>query len=117
MGEEKAPEGDAAEERTGVVALAAAAVLAGAWAGLVVALFRLALRLADRWRGRLVAASHALPGPLGLLLVAGGACACVSAAAWLVRRYSPLASGSASPRSKRRFAARCGSCRWRASSW
>ena len=77
--------------------LAVAAVLAGAWAGLIVTAFRLALKLAEGWRHRLFAAAHTLPGPVGLLLVAAGVCACVTAAAWMVRRYSPMAAGSGIP--------------------
>ncbi len=95
MGED--PERDAADERAGVGWLAVAAVIAGAWAGLVVALFRLALQLVDGWRDRLAAASHTLPGPIGLLVVAGSVCACAAGAAWLVRRFSPLATGSGIP--------------------
>jgi chloride channel protein, CIC family len=92
-----AAERHAAESRAGVLGLAVAAVVAGAWVGLVVAMFRLSLRFVDAWRDRLVAVSHALPGPVGLPLVVGSTCACVSAAAWMVRRYSPLATGSGIP--------------------
>ncbi len=91
------PERDAADERAGVLGLAGTAVVVGAWAGLVVSLVPTRAAPRDRWRDRLVAASHTLPGSLGLMLVAGGVCACVTAAAWLVRRYSPLASGSGIP--------------------
>jgi CIC family chloride channel protein len=85
------------DEQTGVLGLAAAAVAVGVWAGLVVAAFRLALRFADTERDRLVAVAHALPAVLGVVLVAGGVSACVTAAAWIVRRYSPFAAGSGIP--------------------
>jgi chloride channel protein, CIC family len=93
----RSPKARPPDEQTGVLGLAAAAVAVGAWAGLVVAAFRLALRFADTERDRLVAAAHALPAVLGVVLVAGGVSACVTAAAWIVRRYSPFAAGSGIP--------------------
>jgi CIC family chloride channel protein len=93
----RSPEARPPDEQTGVLGLAAAAVAVGAWAGLVVAAFRLALRFADAERDRLVAAAHALPAVLGVILVAGGVSACVAAAAWIVHRYSPFAAGSGIP--------------------
>ncbi len=91
------PERIAADERTGVFGLAMGAIAAGAWAGLLVSAFRLALRFADRWREHVVDATHHLPAAIGLLLVAGGVTACVTVAAWVVRRYSPFATGSGIP--------------------
>ena len=80
----------------GLLALAALALLAGAGTGLIVAVFRLALAEADRWRGALIAAAHHRP-LFGFVLVVAGAGAAVALAAWLVRRFSPYASGSGIP--------------------
>src|ERR1700752_3916790 len=77
-------------------ALALLAPLVGAAAGLVGALFRLCLTQADRWRDALVAWAHGWEF-LGFLLVCAGCAAAVAAAAWLVRRVSPHASGSGIP--------------------
>jgi CIC family chloride channel protein len=77
-------------------ALALASLLAGAAAGLLAALFRLALDRADEFRDRLIGRAHALP-VLGFLLVLAAGAAAVAAAAWLVRRLSPEASGSGIP--------------------
>ena len=78
------------------MALAALALIAGAGSGLIVAVFRLALAQADRWRGALIAYAHHQP-LLGFVLVVAGAAAAVALAAWLVRRFSPYASGSGIP--------------------
>ncbi|HEY3910011.1 MAG TPA: ClC family H(+)/Cl(-) exchange transporter [Stellaceae bacterium] len=86
----------AAEAEGSLVALAVLAPLAGAGAGLVVAVFRLALDQADRWRGVLIALAHA-HGFAGFVAVTAGCAACVAAAAWLVHRWSPYASGSGIP--------------------
>ncbi len=69
---------------------------AGAGTGLVVAMFRLALAAADRWRGELIARAHQ-HHLAGLVLVVAGCAAAVALAAWLVRRFSPYASGSGIP--------------------
>jgi chloride channel protein, CIC family len=79
-----------------LVALAALSLLAGAGSGLIVAIFRLALARVDDWRGALIARAHQQPliGPVAVLL---GCAASVALAAWLVRRFSPFASGSGIP--------------------
>jgi chloride channel protein, CIC family len=79
-----------------LVALAALSLVAGAGSGLIVAIFRLALARADDWRGALIARAHQQPliGPVAVLL---GCAASVALAAWLVRRFSPYASGSGIP--------------------
>lgn len=77
--------------------LALLAPMAGAGAGLVVAMFRLTLDAADALRARLVSEA-ALQGPMagvGLVLLAG---AMVALAAYLVRRFCPEAAGSGIPR-------------------
>jgi len=85
------------EEKPGsLLALALLALIAGGAAGLICAAFRLALEEADRLRDRGIALAHD-GGFAGFLLVVGGAGLAVAAAAWLVRRFSPYASGSGIP--------------------
>ncbi|MFZ3238182.1 MAG: H(+)/Cl(-) exchange transporter ClcA [Stellaceae bacterium] len=79
-----------------LLTLAVLALVAGAGSGLVVAIFRLALDQADRWRSELIARAHHQP-LAGFALVVAGAAAAVALAAWLVRRFSPYASGSGIP--------------------
>ena len=79
-----------------LLALALLAPLAGAGAGLIVAMFRLALAAADRWRDTLIGRAHQ-QGLAGFVLVTAGCAAAVACAAWLVRRFSPYASGSGIP--------------------
>ncbi len=76
--------------------LAALALIAGAGSGLIVAIFRLALAQADRWRDSLIARAHHQP-LVGFALVVAGCAVSVALAAWLVRRFSPYASGSGIP--------------------
>jgi chloride channel protein, CIC family len=87
---------EAAEDKGGLPALAALALIAGAGSGLIVAIFRLALTQADRWRNELIAHAHHQP-LVGFVLVVAGSAAAVALAAWLVRRFSPYASGSGIP--------------------
>jgi CIC family chloride channel protein len=79
-----------------LLVLAVLAPIAGAASGLVGALFRLTLVEADRVRGVLIASAQQR-GFAGLLMVMGGCAAAVAVAAWLVRRFSPYASGSGIP--------------------
>jgi CIC family chloride channel protein len=76
--------------------LATLALMVGAVAGLVCALFRLALQRADVFRAAVIdwAHSHSIAG---FILLVGGCASAAVAAAWLVRRYSPHASGSGIP--------------------
>ena len=76
--------------------LAALSLVAGAGSGLIVAIFRLTLAWADDWRGALIARAHQQP-VIGLVSVLLGCAASVALAAWLVRRFSPYASGSGIP--------------------
>ena len=76
--------------------LAILSPVAGAASGLVGAIFRLTLEKADRVRDAVIAAGHDR-GSAGFLLVCGGAAAAAALAAWLVRRFSPYASGSGIP--------------------
>jgi chloride channel protein, CIC family len=89
--------GDLDAERGGsLLVLALLAPLVGAGAGLIGAAFRLALIQADRLRNALIAWTHG--GHLtGLVLVTVIGAAAAAFAAWLVRRFSPEASGSGIP--------------------
>jgi chloride channel protein, CIC family len=90
------PRAEAAPDEGGLLALAALALIAGAGSGLIVAVFRLALTQADRWRSELIGHAHRQP-LVGFVLVVAGCAAAVALAAWLVRRFSPYASGSGIP--------------------
>jgi CIC family chloride channel protein len=83
-------------EREGLFALALISLAAGAAAGFVGALFRLALAHADGLRDRASALAQA-QGASGLLVFAGAAALCTAFAAWLVLRFAPVASGSGIP--------------------
>ncbi|MGA8157545.1 MAG: H(+)/Cl(-) exchange transporter ClcA [Rhodoplanes sp.] len=84
------------EKEGSLLALAALALVVGAAAGLVGALFRLTLARADELRNILIvwAHGHAALGFLVLVITCGSA---TCFAAWLVRRFSPQASGSGIP--------------------
>ena len=94
------PEQDTAvDAESGAKSLLPVALLGpvvGAAAGMVGAIFRLSLRQADRVRDTMIAAAHGY-GLAGFLLVLTVCAAATALAAWLVRRYSPHASGSGIP--------------------
>lgn len=76
--------------------LATLAIVSGASTGAMVAVFRLTLAGANRWRNVLIAQAHRLELG-GFLLVVAGCAAAAMTAAWLVRRFSTYASGSGVP--------------------
>ena len=78
------------------MALALLALVAGALAGLVGAIFRLSLEQADRLRNSLIGRAHGWE-VLGFLFILAVCAAATALAAWLVRRFSPHASGSGIP--------------------
>jgi len=86
----------AAEGHGSLLVLALLALIVGAAAGLVGAIFRLTLEQADRLRDSLVAWAHG-EKLLGFLFVVATCAAAALIAAWLVRRFSPHASGSGIP--------------------
>ncbi len=85
-----------ADERRSLLKLALVALAVGAMTGVAGAIFRIALARADRVRDATIAWAHdhAAGGFVTVVL----ACALAPAlAAWLVRRFSPHASGSGIP--------------------
>jgi chloride channel protein, CIC family len=89
----------AADSRTGYGSLLVLALLApvvGAASGLIGALFRLALAETDRFRDASIVWAHGW-NVGGLFIIAAACGAAVAFAAWLVRRFSPYASGSGIP--------------------
>src|SRR5882724_9255510 len=87
-----APEND----RPSLLVLALLAPIVGAVTGLVGAIFRLWLQQADRWRDAVIDVAHG-HGIGGAAMVMALCAAAAMAAAWLVRRFSPYASGSGIP--------------------
>jgi CIC family chloride channel protein len=90
------PEAGTGHERGGTLSLGLLSIAVGAWTGVLVGIFRLALAGADRLRGTLLATFHGWSG-IGLAssLCAGAAAAAL--ATWLARRFSPYAEGSGIP--------------------
>jgi len=83
--------------RNDLITLGVAAPLAGLGAGLVGALFRLALEEADRFRDASIAWTDAW-GAVGFVVFVVLAAGAAAIAACLVRRIAPSASGSGIPR-------------------
>lgn len=84
----------------GLLVLAVVSLIAGAASGLLCAVFRVILVRADGWRNELIGWAHERAF-LGFLIVAGITVGATAVAAWLVRRYSPYASGSGIPHVER----------------
>jgi CIC family chloride channel protein len=80
----------------GLLALALLALVGGAVAGFVGAIFRLALGQADQLRNALIGWAHGKEAA-GFLLVIAVCAGATAIAGWLVRRYSPHAAGSGIP--------------------
>jgi chloride channel protein, CIC family len=85
-----------AEGHGSLLVLAFLALIVGAAAGLVGAIFRLTLQQADRLRDALIAWAHG-EKLAGFLFVVATCASAAFIAAWLVRRFSPHASGSGIP--------------------
>ena len=79
-----------------LLVLAVLALIVGAVSGFVGALFLLLLERADRFRDALIVWAHS-KAFAGFLVVSIACAAGAAVAAWLVRRYSPHASGSGIP--------------------
>ena len=79
-----------------LLVLGVLSLVVGAASGLMGAVFRLSLGWAERLRDALVTWAHG-EGVAGFLLVTVTCAAATAIAAWLVRRFSPHASGSGIP--------------------
>jgi CIC family chloride channel protein len=88
-------DGQDRRHREGLWALGLVSIVAGAASGFIGALFRLALERADVLRAAAIARAHGMP--LGFALIVALCATATAAAAWLVRRFSPEASGSGIP--------------------
>ena len=95
MNEVAEPMPNSADQPGSLLVLALLALIVGAVAGILGALFRLALAQADRLRDAAIALAHGQHN--GSLLVILACAAATSLAAWLVREFSPPASGSGIP--------------------
>lgn len=95
-GGSSAPNAEAERGRRRLVRLALLSIVAGVAVGLLAAAFRLALASAERWRGYLFAWSHH-EGAVGCFGAIALCTAATAIAAWLVRRFSPHATGSGIP--------------------
>ena len=71
-------------------------VILGAATGIIVSVFKLTLEMVSRWRDELLIEAHHFQIG-GIVLVIIGCAGAVTAAAWLVRRFSAYASGSGVP--------------------
>jgi len=85
-----------ADERRSLLGLAAMALIVGAATGCVGAIFRLLLAHADRLRDAMIAWAHG-HAIWGFLTVVGACGVATLVAAWMVRQFSPHASGSGIP--------------------
>src|SRR5262249_15050746 len=93
---EPEPNAKFAERQGSLVVLALLSLIVGAVSGLLGAVFRLALEQADRFRDAVLTWAHGKE-TVGFLLMIGVSATATGLASWLVRRYSPQASGSGSP--------------------
>jgi chloride channel protein, CIC family len=91
----EAAEHDSKDNQGSLIAIGLLAPVVGAIAGFVCAIFRLALEQADVLRNAAIDAAGNMPW--GILYVIGGCALAAAVAAWLVRQFSPQASGSGIP--------------------
>ena len=96
MPREQNPGSDRDGDHGSLLVLAVLALIVGAVSGLVGALFLLLLEWADRFRNVVIVWAHS-KAFFGFLVVSVACAAGSGLAAWLVRRYSPQASGSGIP--------------------
>ncbi|MBV8277528.1 MAG: chloride channel protein, partial [Verrucomicrobia bacterium] len=96
MDREQEPAQNGDDNHGNLLVLAPLALFVGAVVGLLGAIFRLALQRADSLRDTFIAWAHGWAFA-GFLFVIAVCAAATAVAAWLVRRYSPHASGSGIP--------------------
>jgi chloride channel protein, CIC family len=87
---------ESADRPSSLLVLALLSLLVGGASGVLGAAFRLALERADQFRDQLIAWAHG-EKLFGFLLIIGASAAATATAAWLVRRFSPQATGSGIP--------------------
>jgi CIC family chloride channel protein len=85
-----------ADERRSLFSLAATAFIVGAATGCIGAIFRLLLTRGDRLRDAMITWAHG-HAVWGFLVVVGACAVATLVAAWMVRQFSPHASGSGIP--------------------
>lgn len=84
------------EDEGGLLALACLTLVAGAATGFVASLFRLLLEKAEALRLAVISEAHGMAVAGFMLVVAATSCLALLAA-WMVRRFSPHATGSGIP--------------------
>jgi H+/Cl- antiporter ClcA len=84
------------ESNMNLIVLATVSIVVGGVVGLVVAAFRLALVWADTARNDVLVWAHG-EGLIGLILILAGTACAGAFAAWLVRKFSPVDTGSGIP--------------------
>src|SRR5262245_45909863 len=105
--------GDAQGGRGGsLLVLALLSLLAGGAAGLVVAVFRLALERTDRFRDSALGWAHG-ERFAGFLVIIGISATATGLAAWLVHQFSPQATGSGIPHVEAQLSGRWSGDPWR----
>jgi len=88
--------GSPPQPKSSLSVLAVISLLVGCGVGLICGLFRLSLEHAEIWRNEFLNWMHHW-NLAGMLCISGTCSAAVALAAWLVRRFAPLASGSGIP--------------------
>jgi CIC family chloride channel protein len=96
MNSEQEYAGGTSDRPGSLLVLSLLSLLVGMASGLVGAIFRISLGWADRLRDALVSWAHG-ESVAGFLVVTVTCAAATAVAAWLVRRFSPHASGSGIP--------------------
>jgi CIC family chloride channel protein len=97
---------DSSKRRDSHVALALLSLIAGTASGVLAAVFRVALERGDRFRNSVLIWAHG-ERLLGFLLIIGMSASATGLAAWLVRRFSPEATGSGIPQIEAALQGRC----------
>jgi CIC family chloride channel protein len=96
MDSEQKPAAECADDKGNLLAVALLAPFAGAVAGFVAVIFRVALQWLDSFRGTVIGWAHG-EAFAGFLFVVILCAAATALAAWLVRYHSPHAAGSGIP--------------------
>lgn len=92
----KSKAAEASQDGDRILSLALLASFVGLIAGVIGALFRLALERADAFRDTVISWAHGQHF-LGFIIVVAACMAATATAAWMVRRIAPVAAGSGIP--------------------